>query len=79
MEVDLAQATALVPVVRQRAAPPRRDQQVFRAVAVDVVPCEPGAQLAQRMGKQPLSSPVVVGRVDVAVTDLGRRVPKPGR
>src|SRR5438552_3738594 len=79
VEVDLAQATALVPVVRQRAAPPRRDQQVFRAVAVDVVPCEPGAQLAQRMGKQPLSSPVVVGRVDVAVTDLGRRVPKPGR
>src|SRR5205809_610568 len=51
------------------AAAPRRDQQVLLAVAVDVVPRHPRSELAQRLGEERLTSPVVVRRLYMAVAE----------
>src|SRR5205814_10626837 len=77
VEIDLREAATLVAIVRERAAGPRRDQQVLVTVAVHVVPGDAGPELTQRLRHERLSCPVVVRGLDVAVPELRRDIAEP--
>ena len=56
---------------------PTANDQFIAAVAIDVVPANPGSQLAQRMGQEWLPLEIIVGRIDMAVALAEFRLGEP--
>ena len=77
MEIDSGETPRVVPIVGQRAAPPRRDQQVLIAITVHVVPRDARTELAQSLREERLAGPVVVRSLDVPMAKLRRDVAEP--